>query len=79
VAVVAGAIFVPTLALACGAISGTSRFFEIVYLVLWYVGPMNATPGVDFAAVSGLATSIAGSAMLAIVAFTARRSRLAQA
>jgi hypothetical protein len=46
----AGAIFVPTTALACAAMSGTSRLFEIVYLILWYVGPMNATKGVDFTA-----------------------------
>ncbi|HLY01986.1 MAG TPA: hypothetical protein VKR56_05750 [Candidatus Cybelea sp.] len=41
--IVAGAIFVPTLAIACGALSGTTRLFEIAYLVLWYVGPMNRT------------------------------------
>ncbi|HEY1977600.1 MAG TPA: hypothetical protein VGG89_13680 [Candidatus Baltobacteraceae bacterium] len=79
VAVVVGAIFVPTLALACGAISGTSRLFEIVYLVLWYVGPMNATPSIDFTAVSGMAMALPGSAILAIVAFAGRRSQLAHA
>ncbi|HKE37970.1 MAG TPA: hypothetical protein VKB39_11075, partial [Candidatus Baltobacteraceae bacterium] len=78
-AVVAGAIFVPTLALACGALSGTSRLFEIVYLVLWYVGPMNATKGVDFTAVTGMGMAIVGSVVLAVVAFTARRSRLQHA
>jgi hypothetical protein len=41
--VLAGALFVPTLALACGAVSGTTRLFEILYLVLWYIGPMNRT------------------------------------
>lgn len=79
VAVVAGAIFIPTLALACGALSGTSRLFEIVYLILWYVGPMNAAPGVDFTAVSGMGMAATSSAILAVAAFTARRSRLAHA
>lgn len=78
-AVIAGAIFIPTLALACGAASGTSRLFEIVYLVLWYVGPMNATPGVDFTSVSGLGMAAAGSAILTAVAFAARRTRLQHA
>ncbi|MGP8101979.1 MAG: hypothetical protein ACLQHL_14670 [Candidatus Cybelea sp.] len=41
--ILAGAIFVPTLAIACGALSGTTRLFEIAYLVLWYIGPMNRT------------------------------------
>ena len=74
--VLAGAIFIPTLALACGAASGTSRLFEIVYLVLWYVGPMNNTPGVDFTAASGTWMAIVAAVVLAIVAFAARRARL---
>jgi len=78
-AVIAGAVFVPTLALACGAASNTSRLFEIVYLVLWYVGPMNGAPGVDFTAVNGMGMAAVGSVVLAAVAFTARRTRLARA
>lgn len=67
--VLAGAIFVPTLALACGALSGTTRLFEIVYLVLWYLGPMNRTlfdftqgayaPTFTFAALVLLAAALA--------------------
>lgn len=76
VAVLAGAVFVPTLALACGAVSGTSRLFEIVYLVLWYVGPMNATPLLDFTAASGMSTALVAAVVLAIAAFAARRARL---
>lgn len=78
-AIVAGAIFIPTLALACGAASGTSRLFEIVYLVLWYVGPMNATKGVDFTSVSAMGPAAIASVVLGIVAFAARRTRLQQA
>jgi len=28
--------------------SGTSRFFEGFYTALWYVGPLNRVPGIDF-------------------------------
>jgi hypothetical protein len=47
-----GALFIPTLALACGAWSGSSKLFEILYTVLWYIGPMQPTPQLDFMAVS---------------------------
>jgi hypothetical protein len=43
-----GALFVPSLALALGVWSGTSRFFEGFYTALWYVGPLNRVPGIDF-------------------------------
>jgi hypothetical protein len=44
----AGAVFVPSLALALGVWSGTSRFFEGLYTMLWYMGPINRVPGLDF-------------------------------
>lgn len=43
-------VFVPTMALAFGAISGGSQLFEVVYVFLWYVGPINRMPAVDFLA-----------------------------
>jgi hypothetical protein len=43
-----GAVFVPSLALALGVWSGTSRFFEGFYTALWYIGPLNRVPGIDF-------------------------------
>lgn len=49
---VAGAAFVPALALALGVWSGTSRLFESLYVALWYVGIANATPVFDFIGVS---------------------------
>lgn len=45
---VIGALFIPTLALALGVWSGTSKVFEVVYLFLWYIGPLNQTPSLDF-------------------------------
>jgi hypothetical protein len=51
-AVVAGALFVPALALALGVFTGSGKFFEALFTVLWYVGPMNKTPGLDFTGAS---------------------------
>jgi hypothetical protein len=47
-ALLSGAIFIPSPALACGVWSGTSKLFEILYMVIWYLGPMNKVPGLDF-------------------------------
>jgi hypothetical protein len=43
-----GAAFIPTLALALGTWSGTSRPFEAIYLSLWYIGPLQQVPPLDF-------------------------------
>ncbi len=47
-----GLVFIPTLALASGVLSGNRKFFEITYLVLWYMGLLQGAPGLDFAACS---------------------------
>ncbi|HET9804107.1 MAG TPA: hypothetical protein VFP96_12780, partial [Candidatus Acidoferrum sp.] len=46
--VLTGSLFVPSLALCLGVISGTSKFFEGLYTLLWYIGPMNHTPSIDY-------------------------------
>ncbi len=43
-----GALFIPTLALALGVWSGGGKLFEVVYLLLWYLGPMQHVPGLDY-------------------------------
>jgi hypothetical protein len=43
-----GALFIPTFALALGVWSGSNKLFEVVYLFLWYIGPMNQTRPLDF-------------------------------
>lgn len=73
--VLAGAIFVPTLALACGALSGTTRLFEIAYLVLWYLGPMNRTP-FDFTQGAYAQQFTLASVVLFVLAIGARSVRL---
>jgi hypothetical protein len=42
------ACFIPSLALALGAWSGGSKFFEAVYTVWWYTGAAHHIPGLDF-------------------------------
>ncbi len=47
-ALLSGAIFIPSLALASGVWSGTSKLFEILYMVIWYIGPMNHVLQMDY-------------------------------
>jgi hypothetical protein len=44
----AGALFVPSFALASGVWTGSGKLFEVGYLVLWYVGPLNRVPRLDY-------------------------------
>ncbi|MDP9267688.1 MAG: hypothetical protein M3P27_05100 [Acidobacteriota bacterium] len=48
----AAALFIPAFALACGAWSGSSKLFEAIYVAWWYVGPMHATPDMDYIGVT---------------------------
>lgn len=41
-------IFIPSLALTLGVFSSGSRAFEVVYLIWWYLGPLQKAQGVDF-------------------------------
>jgi hypothetical protein len=45
---IAGALFIPALALALGALSGGSKLFEVLYVAWWYAGPLNGVAGLDF-------------------------------
>lgn len=78
-----GALFIPTMALGFGVWSGSGKLFEVVYLLLWYVGPVNRVAEIDFMGVVGpllpprtpmvfFAVTIA----LAIVAVTGRQRQL---
>jgi hypothetical protein len=48
------ALFIPALALAAGVWTGGGKLFEVLYLLLWYIGPMNRTPFLDFIGASGV-------------------------
>ena len=41
-------IFVPTLALALGVFSSGNRVFEVIYVIWWYIGPIQKMQGLDF-------------------------------
>jgi hypothetical protein len=48
IAWLAGALFLPSLALASGVVSGSGKVFEALLTIVWYIGPMNHVPGFDF-------------------------------
>jgi len=79
----AGALFVPTLALALGVWSGTSKLFEAVYMLWWYVGPMNHVPGLDFTGMAPAQFStpiyLLATVALLMAAYAGRRSQLGYA
>ncbi|HUM07222.1 MAG TPA: hypothetical protein VLT90_17265 [Terriglobales bacterium] len=82
-AFLAGAFFVPSLALALGVWSGSSKPFEAIYTAWWYVGPAHHTPGIDFMGVSAASSEPVVFAMAAValvaVAYWGRRVRMGYA
>jgi len=48
IALVSGALFIPSLAVASGVWSGTSKLFEIFYMVIWYLGPLIKLAELDY-------------------------------
>ncbi|HEV3076390.1 MAG TPA: hypothetical protein VHB47_18350 [Thermoanaerobaculia bacterium] len=69
----AGCLFIPALALALGTLAGSPRLFEVVYLLLWYAGPMSGVAELDYTGATAAARA-AGVAWtyptLAAVLFT---------
>ena len=43
-----GALFIPSLALCLGVWTGSSKSFEFIYVLLWYIGPLNQVEPLDF-------------------------------
>ena len=83
VAWLAGVLFLPSFALALGIWSGSSKPYEGLLTTLWYIGPMNRTPGLDFTGAANgpltlryAAMYFALSAVLLIVAFVGRARQL---
>jgi hypothetical protein len=78
VPVIIGACFISALAVCFGTLSGGTKLFEAVYICLWYVGPANAAPDMDFVGTTpGAAPSHFAlyAAALLITAFAARSVR----
>jgi hypothetical protein len=66
----AGAVvFIPTLALALGVYSSGSRVFEVVYLIWWYAGPFQKSPGIDFTAGAPQVYLLAAAGLLLLSAY----------
>ena len=63
----AGALFLPAMALGLGVVSGSGKAFEAILTVLWYVGPMNHTPGLDFTGASSGALVIRYAVIYALL------------
>jgi hypothetical protein len=50
---VAGALFIPSLALLLGVVGGTERPFQILLLIAWYLGPLNGLAALDMTGATG--------------------------
>jgi hypothetical protein len=82
-ALLAGAIFIPSLALAAGTWTGNSRFFETLYLLLWYAGPLTHVAFLDYMGVTGSALTMhmpvvytLAAVTLLVLAFLGRQRQL---
>jgi hypothetical protein len=80
-----GALFIPALALACGTWSGGSKLFEALYVVVWYLGPLQPVPVLDFMGASDLTVAAgipvyyaAAASGCVALAVAGRRWRLAR-
>lgn len=80
-----GAMFIPSLALALGTWSGSSRMFEVVYTFLWYLGPINHVPTLDYMGITPEAVAgqvslcyLLASAVLLGLAVLGRRRQMQQ-
>jgi hypothetical protein len=49
----AAAVFIPSLALMLGVVTGVSKVFEVTYLLLCYFGPLNNVHALDFIGMGG--------------------------
>ncbi|HKF53165.1 MAG TPA: hypothetical protein VKB26_12700 [Candidatus Acidoferrales bacterium] len=77
------ALLIPSLALALGVWSGSSKLFEIVYLLLWYIGPLHAVAQLDFMGVTPAAIAagipkfyLAATIVLMVIALAGRKRQL---
>jgi len=78
-----GACFIPSLALALGVWSGTSKSFEAIYTIWWYMGPAHYMQGMDFMGLSAASRSttlyLVFATGLLLAAYVGRRQRIAYA
>ena len=75
----AGALFIPSLALALGVWSGSSKLFEVIYVLLWYLGPFSGAAALDFAGATRQSSPLeflALAVLLLVAAWLGRKIRL---
>ena len=53
----AGAAFIPSLAMALGTWSVSNKLFEVIYILLWYAGPMSGVAFLDYMGVTNNAVA----------------------
>ncbi|MEO6194432.1 MAG: hypothetical protein ABIS20_15590 [Thermoanaerobaculia bacterium] len=80
-----GALFIPTLALALGVWSGSGKLFEVLFLIFWYLGPMQKVPVLDYlgavprAVQAGMPLAyLAATGLLMAAAVAGRKRQLAR-
>jgi len=76
---ISAAIFIPSFALASGILSNNHKLFEVIYVALWYLGPMNKVLPVDYLGANSsgnIGFFIPLSIALLIVAFIGRTRQL---
>lgn len=80
---IVGALFIPTLALALGVWSGSSKLFEVIYVLLWYIGPVSQIPLFDYMGVTDFSLQLGTllkfltyTVMLAALAFQDRKRQI---
>ncbi|ASA20526.1 hypothetical protein [Paenibacillus donghaensis] len=47
-AMAVGGLFIPTLAVALGVWSGNGKIFQVIFMLMWYLGPLNKLEVMDF-------------------------------
>ena len=78
-----GALFIPSLVLCLGVWTGSSKSFEFIYSLLWYIGPLNQVEPLDFmGVVPGSAEAgvwqiyLAFTVILSVLAFIGRKVQI---
>lgn len=77
-----GAAFIPAMALGLGVLTRGSKPFEVIFVCLWYFGPVNGIPALDFTGLSGWAghapAYLAVTSLLLAAAFSRRHYDLSK-
>ena len=67
ITLVVAAFFVTALALAFGTISGSKKLFEVIYLMIWYVGSIDHVSALDLLGTTDEAIAISKMIVLGIL------------